>query len=109
MLPAPPAMSQAYASSQSAAVVPGTGIAANPMNGVIKSRRVISRWDPESVGTQYRNGSLSLAIGGLSLNQRWCDPDTIPPWALNRGTCVALSENQGSSTSRPILTPPPSQ
>ncbi|KAI5323779.1 hypothetical protein L3X38_032851 [Prunus dulcis] len=38
MLPAPPTMSQAYASSQSAAVVSGTDNATNPMNGVIKSR-----------------------------------------------------------------------
>ncbi|KAI5317919.1 hypothetical protein L3X38_037626 [Prunus dulcis] len=77
MLPAPPAISQAYASSQSAIVVL-TDNAANPLNGVIKSR-VISMWDPKNVGTHYRNRFLRLAIWGLSLNQNWCDPDIIPP------------------------------
>lgn len=53
--------------------------------------------DLESIGKHCRNGSFRLVIWGLSLNQNRCDPDTIPPWALNRGTCVALLENQGES------------
>ncbi|PQQ06303.1 hypothetical protein Pyn_02273 [Prunus yedoensis var. nudiflora] len=106
MLPVPPAMSQAYASSQSTAVLPGTDNTANPMNGVIKSR-VLRMWDPESVGTHYRNGSLRLAIGGLSLNQNWCDPDTIPPWALNRGACVALLDTQGEPNFQAHIDPSP--
>lgn len=73
------AMSHTYASSQFASVVLGTNIAANPKNGATQSR-YISMWDPESVGTHYRNGYLRLAIGGLSLNHNWFDPDTIPLW-----------------------------
>lgn len=44
----------------------------------------VRRWDPDSFGTQYRNGTLTIAVNGLSLEKRWCDPDRVPPWALER-------------------------
>ncbi|KAL6295788.1 hypothetical protein ACE6H2_003930 [Prunus campanulata] len=46
----------------------------------------VNIWDPESYSTQYKNGTLTLAVHGLSLNHNWCDPDRLPPWALTLTT-----------------------
>lgn len=37
-------------------------------------------WHPDSFGTYFTNGSLTLAINGL--DKVWCDPKRILPWAF---------------------------
>ncbi|KAB2612807.1 hypothetical protein D8674_035123 [Pyrus ussuriensis x Pyrus communis] len=32
-------------------------------------------WHPDSFGTQFLNGTLTIAINGLSLDNDWCDPN----------------------------------
>ncbi|KAB2618328.1 hypothetical protein D8674_014197 [Pyrus ussuriensis x Pyrus communis] len=39
-------------------------------------------WHPDSYRTQLRNGSLIIAVNGLSLRNDWCDPRNLPPWAF---------------------------
>lgn len=41
------------------------------------------RWDPQSFGTKSRNGTLNLALNGLSLWHNWCDPDCVPIWEFS--------------------------
>lgn len=44
----------------------------------------VKRWDPDNFGTQYRNGTLTIVVNGLFLEKRQCNPDHVPPWALER-------------------------
>ncbi|PRQ30674.1 putative transcription factor interactor and regulator CCHC(Zn) family [Rosa chinensis] len=40
-------------------------------------------WDPDAHGTFFRNGSVTRALGGLSIKDgAWADPECIPPWAF---------------------------
>lgn len=40
-------------------------------------------WNPDTNGTIFRNGSVTLAINGLNLHSpTWDDPQVIPPWAF---------------------------
>lgn len=36
--------------------------------------------NPDSFGTHYHNGTLTLAVNGLSLEKSWSDPRKGPPW-----------------------------
>ncbi|KAL6176235.1 hypothetical protein ACLB2K_052870 [Fragaria x ananassa] len=40
-------------------------------------------WDPDAHGALFQNGSVTRALGGLSLHDgQWADPECIPPWAF---------------------------
>ncbi|KAM1949580.1 hypothetical protein ACFX15_009619 [Malus domestica] len=39
-------------------------------------------WHPDSYGTHFTNGTLTIAVNGLSLEKNGCDPNRIPPWAF---------------------------
>lgn len=39
-------------------------------------------WHPNNYGTQFTNGSLTIAINGLSIDKVWCDLHKVPPWAF---------------------------
>lgn len=50
-------------------------------------------WHPDSFGTQYTNGTLTIVVNGLSLEKNWCDPKRIPPWAFeNVGGLIQAAE-----------------
>ncbi|KAH0981110.1 hypothetical protein GBA52_008287 [Prunus armeniaca] len=68
-----------------------------------------NRWDPDSFGTQYKNGTLTIAINGLSLNKNGCDPERVPPWDLENADCLLKNRFldgphvQGSNPPRPRI------
>lgn len=39
-------------------------------------------WHPDGFGIQFSNGTLTIALNGLSLDKDWCDPNRVPHWAL---------------------------
>ncbi|KAB2612812.1 hypothetical protein D8674_035128 [Pyrus ussuriensis x Pyrus communis] len=43
-------------------------------------------WHPDSFGTQFLNGTLTIARNGLSLDNDWCDPNKVPHWAFKNVT-----------------------
>ncbi|CAB4263677.1 unnamed protein product [Prunus armeniaca] len=64
------AMPQALVLSRASPATPATEIAVTSRNHAT-APNYVSIWDPESVGTHFRNGSIRLAIDGLSLNHTW--------------------------------------
>lgn len=86
----PQQTAQSVKRNQTEALQPGTSQTVVTQMGVSSSRpnrpSYVSIWDPESYDTQYKNGTLTLAVHGLSLNHNWCDPDRLPPWALTSTT-----------------------
>lgn len=53
--------------------------------GVLQPRGRLDMWNPETNGTIFRNGSVTLAISGLRIDSpSWADPEVIPPWAFNK-------------------------
>lgn len=62
----------------------GTGVA-SPDRSVIQciQRQRLNMWDPDTNGTMFRNGSITVAINGININApSWADPEVIPPWAF---------------------------
>ncbi|CAL2269097.1 unnamed protein product [Prunus armeniaca] len=49
-------------------------------------------WDPDNNGTILKNSSLTVAISGLSLEQNWCDPNNLPPWALTNHSQAQIED-----------------
>lgn len=39
-------------------------------------------WHPENFETQFTNGTLTIAVNGLSLDKDWVDPKRLTLWAL---------------------------
>lgn len=35
-------------------------------------------WHPDSYGSHFTNGTLTIAVNGLSLFGNWCDPQRVP-------------------------------
>lgn len=62
-------------------LIPGSDIS-EPVTGMPFIPDYSRIWDPDNNGTIFKNGSLTVAIRGLSLEKNWCDPDNLPPWAL---------------------------
>lgn len=49
------------------------------------TRQRLDMWHPDTNGTMYRNGSVTLAINGINIESRsWADPNCIPPWAFQK-------------------------
>lgn len=63
------------------------------------------RWLPDSHGTQFTNGILTIAVNGLSLNRDWCDPNRVPHWALHNvvGLLQAAEEVRASPKNFNVL------
>ncbi|VVA40746.1 PREDICTED: reverse mRNAase [Prunus dulcis] len=94
-------MTQSVMQNQTEGLQSGTSQTVVPQRRVLSSipnyRSYVSRWDPESYCTQYKNGTLTLAVHGLSLNHNWCDPDRLPPWALT-STILSPTPTLGQTT-----------
>lgn len=51
--------------------------------GLMTRRERLDMWHPDTNGTMFRNGSITVAIQGINLNSpSWADPEVIPPWAF---------------------------
>lgn len=49
------------------------------------TRQRLDMWHPDTNDTIFRNGSVTLAINGISIESRsWADPTCIPPWAFQK-------------------------
>lgn len=58
-------------------------------------------WHPDSYGTQFTNGALTIAVNRLSLEKDWCDPQRLPPWTLkNVGGLLQAAEEVRASPTR---------
>ncbi|KAM1269250.1 hypothetical protein PS1_001423 [Malus domestica] len=55
---------------------------------------------PGSYGTHYRNGTLTLAVNGLSLEKSWYDPRKVPPWAFKNADGLLHSPLAYNSNSK---------
>ncbi|CAL8172062.1 unnamed protein product [Prunus armeniaca] len=69
----------------SASLQPGMGQAIPALSGPTRADYA-NRWNPDSFGTQFQNGTLTIAVNGLSLKKNWCDPDRVPPWAFENAS-----------------------
>ncbi|CAL9006100.1 unnamed protein product [Prunus brigantina] len=104
----PQTTSQSASQPQSESLQPALN---QPNSQTYKATRAdfANRWDPDSFGTQYKNGTLTIAVNGLSLNKNWCDPERVPPWALENADCLLNNRFpdgplvQGSSPPRPRI------
>ncbi|KAM1519707.1 hypothetical protein ACFX1Z_022479 [Malus domestica] len=60
----------------------------NSENGHIPTSRLDTRpdyghtWHPDSYDTQFTNGTFTIAVNGLSLENNWYGPKRIPPGLL---------------------------
>lgn len=55
----------------------------NQASGSLTPRKRLDMWHPDTNGTMFRNGSITVAINGINLNSpSWADPNVIPPWAF---------------------------
>lgn len=50
-------------------------------------------WHLDSFGTQFTNGTLTIAVNGLSLEKNWCDPYWLPHWALENVNGLLIASN----------------
>lgn len=49
------------------------------------TRQRLDMWHPDTNGTMYRNGSVTLAINGFNIDSlSWADPKCIPLWAFQK-------------------------
>ncbi|RXH87460.1 hypothetical protein DVH24_034360 [Malus domestica] len=57
-------------------------------------------WHLDSYGTQFTNGTLTIDVNGLSLENDWCDPQRLPPWTLKNvgGLLQAAKEVRANPT-----------
>ncbi|KAK9904635.1 hypothetical protein M0R45_000527 [Rubus argutus] len=52
-------------------------------SGTMTHRKRLDLWHPDTNGTMFRNGSITMAINGIKLDSHsWADPNVIPPWLL---------------------------
>ncbi|PRQ28715.1 putative transcription factor interactor and regulator CCHC(Zn) family [Rosa chinensis] len=53
------------------------------IQGKRTTKQWVDMWDPDTHGSLYRNGSVTVAMNGLSIRPNsWADPECIPPWAF---------------------------
>lgn len=48
----------------------------------------VNLWNPNSYGTHYRNGTITVALKGISLERNWYDQVRVPPWALQNADAL---------------------
>lgn len=67
-------------------------------SGTMAHRKRLDLWHPDTNGTMFRNGSITMAINGIKLDSpSWADPNVIPPWAFKN-----LSEYERANPFYPV-------